>query len=328
MNISWCSIYVAPYKLGLHLSFDDQERILICPSQFPWKWSESESRSVMSDSLRPHGLYSSWNSLGQNTGMGNLALLQWTSSTQGLKWGLLHCRRILYQLSYQGSPLVPLESHITSLSSSFFHSHATLLWVLLYITELLAWINILIHPTLGQNPSLTPYSPNNKLLHPLALNPWWNPACLSTNGFPANQALPGCISPLCLWAASPPSGLRFHSAFSYSLKQAHSKQTPLQRHCSRFSGSWGPLSFLLSVTPPNSLWNPWERTPALSFFVFRTTCRAAVKFSFGNDCWIGFPAQASHQQSYGCVSDLSRLLLATLSSLTELSKGWIQLILL
>ena len=30
--------------------------------------SESESRSIMSDSLRPHGLYSSWNSLGQNTG--------------------------------------------------------------------------------------------------------------------------------------------------------------------------------------------------------------------------------------------------------------------
>ena len=32
--------------------------------------SESESRSVVSDSLRPHGLHSSWNSLGQNTGVG------------------------------------------------------------------------------------------------------------------------------------------------------------------------------------------------------------------------------------------------------------------
>ena len=30
----------------------------------------SESRSVVSDSLRPHGLYSPWNSPGQNTGMG------------------------------------------------------------------------------------------------------------------------------------------------------------------------------------------------------------------------------------------------------------------
>ena len=36
----------------------------------------SESRSVVSDSLRPHGLYSPWNSPGQNTGVGSLSLLQ------------------------------------------------------------------------------------------------------------------------------------------------------------------------------------------------------------------------------------------------------------
>ena len=36
----------------------------------------SESRSVMPDSLRPHRLYSPWNSLGQNTGVGSLSLLQ------------------------------------------------------------------------------------------------------------------------------------------------------------------------------------------------------------------------------------------------------------
>ena len=36
---------------------------------------ESESRSVMSNSLGPHGLYSPWNSPGQNTGMGSLSLL-------------------------------------------------------------------------------------------------------------------------------------------------------------------------------------------------------------------------------------------------------------
>ena len=34
--------------------------------------SESESRSVLSDSLRPHGLYSPWNSQGQNTGVGTI----------------------------------------------------------------------------------------------------------------------------------------------------------------------------------------------------------------------------------------------------------------
>jgi len=38
--------------------------------------SESESRSVMSDLLQPHGLYSPWISPSQNTGVGSLSLLQ------------------------------------------------------------------------------------------------------------------------------------------------------------------------------------------------------------------------------------------------------------
>ena len=39
---------------------------------------ESESCSIMSDSLQPHGLYiySPWNSPGQNTGVGSFSLLQ------------------------------------------------------------------------------------------------------------------------------------------------------------------------------------------------------------------------------------------------------------
>ncbi|KAI4579072.1 hypothetical protein MJG53_000945 [Ovis ammon polii x Ovis aries] len=41
----------------------------------------------------------------KNTGMHSLSLLQWTFPTQELNRGLLHCRWILYQLSYQGSPL-------------------------------------------------------------------------------------------------------------------------------------------------------------------------------------------------------------------------------
>ena len=46
-------------------------------------WGESESHSVMSDSLGSHGLYSPWNSPGQNTGVGSLSLLQGISPTQG-----------------------------------------------------------------------------------------------------------------------------------------------------------------------------------------------------------------------------------------------------
>ena len=66
--------------------------------------SESESRSAVSDSLRPHELYSPWNSPGQNTGEGGCSLLQRIVPTQASNPGLLHCRRILYQLNHQGSP--------------------------------------------------------------------------------------------------------------------------------------------------------------------------------------------------------------------------------
>ena len=40
---------------------------------------ESESCSVMSDSLRYHGLYSRWDSPGQNTGMGSISLYRRSS---------------------------------------------------------------------------------------------------------------------------------------------------------------------------------------------------------------------------------------------------------
>ena len=108
------------------------------------KWSES--RPVVSDSLRPHGLYSPWNSPGQDTGVGSqfpspadlpnpgieprsptlqadslpaeppgkpkntevgsLSLLQQIFPTQESNQGPLHCRRILYQLSHQGRPRI------------------------------------------------------------------------------------------------------------------------------------------------------------------------------------------------------------------------------
>ena len=58
-----------------------------------------ESRSVVSNSL--------WQSMEfsrPGTGVGSLSLLQWIFLTQELIQPLLHCRQILYQLSYQGSP--------------------------------------------------------------------------------------------------------------------------------------------------------------------------------------------------------------------------------
>ena len=74
-------------------------------SECLWK---VKSCSVVSDSLQPHGLQPArllcpWSSPGKNTGVGSLSLLQWIFPTQESNRGFLHYRRILYQLSYQGS---------------------------------------------------------------------------------------------------------------------------------------------------------------------------------------------------------------------------------
>ena len=71
-----------------------------------WPRRLRKGRSVMSDSLQPHRLYSPWNSPGQNTGVGRLSLLQEIFPTQGSNPGLPHCKRILSQLSHKGSPRI------------------------------------------------------------------------------------------------------------------------------------------------------------------------------------------------------------------------------
>ena len=73
------------------------------------KGSESGSRSVVSDSLQPHGLkltrfLLSMGFSGKNTGAGCHALLQGIFLIQGSNLDLLHRRQILYHLSHKGSP--------------------------------------------------------------------------------------------------------------------------------------------------------------------------------------------------------------------------------
>ena len=85
------------------LQFDQREQSLAWKFVITQNWSESHA--VMSNSLRPDGLCSPWNSPDQNTGVGSPSLLQGIFPAQGLSPGLPHCRRILYQLSHQGSPI-------------------------------------------------------------------------------------------------------------------------------------------------------------------------------------------------------------------------------
>ena len=88
-----------------------QPVFFLCLTSFPCPGSrhadnesESESRSVVSSSLRPHGLYSPWNSPGRNTVVGSVSLLQGIFSTQGSNPSLLCWQMDSLPLSHQGNP--------------------------------------------------------------------------------------------------------------------------------------------------------------------------------------------------------------------------------
>ena len=67
---------------------------------FPFSRGSSQPRDQTQVShIEPHGKP-------KNTGVGSLSFLQWIFLTWESNQGLLHCRWILYQLSYQGSPEV------------------------------------------------------------------------------------------------------------------------------------------------------------------------------------------------------------------------------
>ena len=68
------------------------------------KKSESESHSVVSDSLQSHEQYSPWNSPSQNRGVVSLSLLQGIFPTQGSNPGHLYCRLDSLPAEPQGKP--------------------------------------------------------------------------------------------------------------------------------------------------------------------------------------------------------------------------------
>ena len=88
-----------------------------------WKW-KSLSHVQLCD---PYGLYSPWNSPGQNTGVGSLFLLQGIFPTQGSNPGLPHCRQILYQLSHKGQKY-KVQSEVTQSCPTLFDPMDCVLW--------------------------------------------------------------------------------------------------------------------------------------------------------------------------------------------------------
>ena len=76
----------------------------------------SESHSVMSDSLQPHGLYSPWNSPDQNIRVSSFSLLQGIFSTQGWNPSLLHPGRFFTSWAIRKNTGKPKNTGVGSLS--------------------------------------------------------------------------------------------------------------------------------------------------------------------------------------------------------------------
>ena len=93
-NLSPWKKFLLPWKTACHqacshdiYNYDTVNGVKSKPLSLVWHWH--------------YGLYSPWNSPGQNTGVGNLSLLQGIFSTQRLNPGLLHHRWVLYQLRHK-----------------------------------------------------------------------------------------------------------------------------------------------------------------------------------------------------------------------------------
>ena len=105
-----CPLFATPWTI----QFIEFSRLEYCsgqafpsPGDLPNPGIKPRSLALQADSLpaKPPGKP-------KNTGVGSLSLLQWIFPTQELNWGLLLCRQILYQLSYQGSPYTCIWRYI------------------------------------------------------------------------------------------------------------------------------------------------------------------------------------------------------------------------
>ena len=124
-NKTWLSHLQAWLPLSLPLKPPPLSLFTFCPHhglKFPETFSNYLSQptacfslqksSVVSDSLRPHRLYSPWNSPGQNTGEDCHSLLQGIFLTQAWNPGLLHHRQIFLPPEPQRKLKLSISIHI------------------------------------------------------------------------------------------------------------------------------------------------------------------------------------------------------------------------
>ena len=145
---------------------------LLIANHWPKFYETSESHSVVSDSLWSHGLYSPWNSLDQNIGVGSLSLLQGIFPTQGSNTGLLHCRSILYHWA-TGKPKNTGAGSLFLLQWIFLTQESN--WALLH------WMQNLYQLSYQGSPFMRPksveFTHRNKIIRLEVLKPsHWSPA--------------------------------------------------------------------------------------------------------------------------------------------------------
>ena len=109
------SLWIIACQTPLFMGFSRQEYWsgLPCPppADLPNPGIQPRSPVLQVDSLLPEPPEKS-----MNAGVGSLSLPQGIFLTQKLNWGLLHCRQILYQLSYQEACIyIYIKSDIHSL---------------------------------------------------------------------------------------------------------------------------------------------------------------------------------------------------------------------
>ena len=111
------------------------------------------------------------NSPGQNSEVESLSFLQGIFPTQRLNPGLLHCRQILYHLSYQGSP--SNSSDDTSLKQNTPYIDFTL-WFRKLLPNFILGSAIELHPVLTDLLIWSITEDNTCSFYPAGLN-FWSP---------------------------------------------------------------------------------------------------------------------------------------------------------
>ena len=106
--------YQGPLSMGIL-----QARMLEWVAMLSSRGSSQQRDQTRSPTLQVDSVLSEPLGKPKNTGVGSLSLLQGNFLTQELNQGLLHCRRILYQLSYPGSPTVSLLDTKNSINQHF-----------------------------------------------------------------------------------------------------------------------------------------------------------------------------------------------------------------